>query len=391
MKKSALLFIGFVLFSCKENKNQNTDIKLSQVQIKELKQERKVLVEMQKKMSESLDSISEKIMEIDSRINSEKLIYTLVSPFKVEESDFESFIMVQGNVDTDLNVLLYPETGGKILGILVKEGQKIYKGQTLIKFDIDLINKNIEEIFSRLKLAEETFNKQKKLWDQKIGSEIQYIQAKSNKESLEATLENAKVQRDRLIVKSPFDGIVDQIYVKEGEVVGTQVGVVRVISLDKMYIKADVSEKYVSNIKKGTNVNIEIPNSDIKLKSVVSQVADFINVSNRSFKIRVDLPSIRDNNSIKPNLTASLYVRDFNKTGIVIPSKIINIDIDGNKCVFLIKDKEDYSIVEKKIVEVEKEYKGKSLLKSGVNIGDILVEKGIQNISDGQKVTVYGK
>lgn len=378
MKKLSLILISFIILSACETKEITGSLK--------------DLISQKKTVQSKIDSLNKKLISLDNAIakfdKSEKLLKVTV--VKIKPTVFKHYLAIQGTVGTDKNSIIRPELSGIVKAILVKETQKVKKGDALMRLDDALITDNINELKTQLDLAETTFKRQERLWSQKIGSEIQFLQAKTNKKSLERKLKTLKTQLSKTIITAPFSGSVDAILPKVGEFVSPQTPIIRLVNLDEVYIEADVSENYIGSIKKGTEAALIFENLDKSIKTKVNQVADFIDPNNRSFKIKIFISNT--NNTLKPNLIADIKLNDFtSENAITLPSSIIQEDQDGNDFVYTIKKKNNKNRVSKTIVKKGLTYNNLTLIKSGLNINSIVVNLGARGIKDGQFVIIANK
>jgi len=281
---------------------------------------------------------------------------------------------------------MYPELGGLVNKVYVKEGQKVKKGQVLIKFDSDVLEKSKQEIETGLELAKTTYDRQKKLWEQKIGSEIEYLQAKTNLESMRSKKAALNAQIEQTKITATFSGIIDEIFIKEGEMSAPTMPVLRLINLDNVYVEADVSEKYLGDIKKGTKTKVFFPNLNLKYNSEITMTGNFINPSNRSFRIIVDIDN--KEHLVKPNQIAVLNLLDLEYNGVVIPTNIILNGPDGNSFVYAVSTDNGASVVEKIIIKKGPSYNNETLIYEGLSSDAILINKGSRSIQEGQKVRI---
>jgi len=304
----------------------------------------------------------------------------------IKQEKLPIFYRAIGTVVSDNRVDITSRVTGFIKEILVKEGQKVVRGQVLIQLDDSSIQDNIAELNTQLNLAKTTFERQQRLWDQKIGSEMQYLQAKTQFESLENNKTALVNQAAKMKIKAPFSGIIDEIFPKNGELVSSQLTVVRLVNLDQVYLEADVTETYLPYIKKGNEALINFPSIHTEMKSEIAQVGNIINPNNRSFKTKINLKN--KNDLIKPNLLADIKIKDFAENGIVIPTSLIQKDKDGNSFIFLIHSNNADFKVSKKIIKVSKEYDQKSLITEGLEVNDTIVNKGSRIVKDGELVKI---
>ncbi len=376
MKKSIIyIFIFLVIFSCKKEEDQISG------SLEELQDQKTSVINQIDSLNNVLKNIEMLISKDDIKSN-----YQFVTIINPEKDDFKHYIEIQGVVKADKNIEIRPEIGGTIKNIHVKEGQKVGRGQVLIHLDDSSIQDNIAELNTQLNLAKTTFERQQRLWDQKIGSEMQYLQAKTQFESLKNNKTALINQAAKMKIKAPFSGIIDEIFPKNGELVSPQLAVVRLVNLDKVYLEADVTETYLPYIKKGNEALINFPSIHTKMKSEIAQVGNVINPNNRSFKTKINLEN--KNNLIKPNLLADIKIKDFAENGIIIPTSLIQKDKDDNSFVFLVHNNNADFKVSKKIITVSKEYDQKSLITEGLKVSDTIVSKGSRIVKDGELVKI---
>lgn len=373
MKKKYLIFLSLVLItSCGEAKKES-------VNLLKLKTEKNSLIKQIDSLSEILNSVELNISKLDTnkRLPS-------VTVFNAKEKLFQHFIEVQGTVEADQSVELYPENSGSITNIYVKEGQKVYKGQTLIQIDNSVLKSSIVELETQFELAKTTFERQKRLWDQNIGSEIQFLQAKAQKEGLENSLESLKAQEKKLKISAPFSGTIDEMFAKIGGLAAPMIPAVRLVNLNQIHVESEVTETYLKYIRKGTQVELFFPSIGKNISANVSQVGNYINPNNRSFKVRVDINN--QNNELKANLLADIKINDFKKMGIVIPAKLIQKDREGKQYVYtVIKEKGNY-LSKKNYIKAGMTYETDAFIIEGIQIDDLIVDKGARLIKANEMV-----
>jgi len=375
MKHSIYILLIVILFtSCNDKVNTSLDLA-------ELTSKRNILKKQLDSLNKELKVTETAIAKLDT--TKKLLIVTTVNPKLI---DFKHYINVQGTVKADKSIELHPEMGGTITRIYVSEGQKVRKGQTLAQFDASIINSNIAQVRTQLNLATTTFERQERLWKQKIGSEMQYLQAKANRESLESSLKSLQSQARKMKVVAPFSGTIDEVFAKTGELASPQMPFLRIINLNKVYIESDITETYLKDIKKGTEVLVSFPSLDKELSSKISQVGSFINPNNRSFKTRVDINN--KDNQLKANLLADIKINDFKVNGIVLPSYILQKDSNGNSFVYTIKNENDTNLVEKTMVNVAKEYNDQTYISEGLTVNDLIIDKGARLVKSDDEVKI---
>jgi RND family efflux transporter MFP subunit len=334
------------------------------------------------------NDIAEKINEVEDQLklmdSSGNHNVPVVVVKDVDVKMFRHYFQVHGVVETDQNAVLNPEVMAKIVSIEAGEGDFVTKGKTLVSLDSKVVQNNIAEVNTQIVLAQTIYDKQKSLWDQKIGSEIQYIEAKSNLESLNRKLETLEAQLAMYTIKAPFNGVVDEIIAKVGEMSSPGMPVLRIINLNEVYIKSDVSERYLDKIKIGDTAVISFPSLGINMSSQISRIGNFINPGNRTFKIRFEIKN--PDSKLIPNLLAEVNIMDYmsNKT-IVIPTKVIQETPTGEEFVFVLK-RNGMPRAEKHIVKSGLSYKGQIEILEGLKAGDELIVQGGRSIKDGEIV-----
>lgn len=335
------------------------------------------------------DALLAKIAAVDAQIT---LIDTSIKRINVTSytlvpSYFAHYFEIYGNVESDQNIQVLPEVAGEIKTILVKEGDLVKKGQKLVQINDEIIAKNIAELQTAYSLANDVFNRQKRLWDQKIGSEMQFLESKNNKESLEQRLKTLQTQQAMASIEAPFDGVVDQIFVKTGEMAGPGMPLLRIVNLQKQYVRADVSEAYLGRVKKGTEVKLQFPSLNMEIDTSISLVGQFINPQNRTFNVRVNLES--NNELLKPNLLALMLIKDFEQdSAIVVPTDMVQETSKGESFVYTLQKDQNGTLVRKTFVEVGKSYNNQTHVLSGLKANDVLIDKGARSVQDGQYVKV---
>lgn len=346
------------------------------------------LISQKAQLRSQIDSLSKQLKLVEnqlSKLDSTKKQH-VVTLLPVKKDLFKHYIEIQGTVKADKNIEIRPELGGTVTAIYVKEGQQVTTGQVLIQLDDTTIKNSIAELTTQLNLAKTTFDRQESLWSQKIGSEMQYLQAKAQKEGLENNLASLKTQAKKMKITAPFSGIVDEIFPRVGELTSPQYATIRLINLNNIYVEADVTESYLPVVKNGTEVILNFPSINKEITSKIAQVGNYINPDNRSFKVRINIAN--KDQSIKPNLLSNLKIVDFKSDGLVIPSTLVQKDQNGNTYVFTIKAENNENVVEKKLITVLKEYNQEVFITEGLEITDTLIDKGARLVKAGEIVKI---
>ena len=328
-----------------------------------------------------LDNVLEKI-------DTDKNLF-LVSAIKLKSKNFSHYLNFQGSLDTDQNVVIYPELPGILKNIYVKQGEKVKKGQIIAKISDSGLTDQLEQLKLQRNLAKTTFERQQKLWDQKIGSEIQYLQAKTNFKSLEKKISQMRDQEGKTRILAPFDGTIDDIIADIGSNLAPGLTpILRIINIEQMKVSAEIPEIHIPYIKQNKNVKIYVPILDKQILGKISSVGNFINPNNRSFSIEIKL--LNKSNELKPNMTVSLEINDYqNKKAILVPSKDILEDEEGNFYVYkLVSDGNDNYKSNKVMIEKGKSYNNMTEINSGLKENDLIINDGLRQVEDGQIVKV---
>lgn len=298
--------------------------------------------------------------------------------------NFDHYVQTQGHVESENNILVSAKSMGVITRVNVSEGQQVSKGQVLAQIDNSLIERSIEGMESQLELATSVYERQKNLWDQKIGTEVQFLQAKTNKEILGKQIASLREQNDMARIKSPISGSVDNIFVKVGENIAPGMPAVRVVNASDLKIQARVSEAYITSVKKGDKVLVNISELKKEVPARVTFVGRTIDLLSRTFNVEVALPSHPD---LRPNMTATVrIVFDSNPSALVIPINVIQ-NINNEKVVYIATEKGNQTVATRRVVSVEGVYGNQAEVK-GLNEGDKLITVGYQGLNDGDFIKI---
>lgn len=378
MKNIAFIVLTtLTLVSCGSKQNDTSvDTLIDSKNLTELKNKRAALQADLTKIDAALASLEKK--------TDEALVETLV----VKDTTFNHYVEIQGNVDTQQNVLIQPEMPGALISLHVKAGQSVSKGQILGRVDDAGMGQQLASIQTQYDLAKTTFERQKRLWDQKIGSEIQYLQAQTQMVSLSKSINQMKAQIAKTIIRAPFSGVIDEVFVERGQVVAANPqGLMRIVNLSQMFVSTDVPEMYVGKVKVGSTVEADITSIGKKYNGKVRQVAKTINPANRSFGIEVSVPN--PENLLRPNQVAKLKIVDYtNNSVITVPTNVIQQDAKGNKYVYVVNNANANSGVAKKTaITIGQNANNFTEILSGLNTGDRIVSEGANTVSEGMKLT----
>jgi RND family efflux transporter MFP subunit len=368
-----ILLFGFAIVSCNSEPKDGLEGMIA---------ERDSLKSVSATLQARIAELDMEIARLDTTIS-----HKLVTVMTTDTQEFKHFFEVYGNVESDMAATLYAESGGTVQSILVEEGERVQKGQTIVKQDTELIDRNIAEVRTSLELAVKLFEKQQRLWSQNVGSEVQYLEAKNRKESLESSLATLNEQRNKATVRAPYAGVIDKIYPKVGELLGMQSPVARIVNLNKMYVTADVTERYITDISENDQVDVIINRRDT-ISTKVSRLGKYINPANRTFELRVDIPE--GNEKLRPNSLVVLKINDYSEPGaLVIPSSLIMQDGEGNDYVFVIEsDEYGRKVAQKRMIKTGYAYAGRAVVKSGIEPGEEIIDQGARSVRAGDIVEI---
>ena len=308
-----------------------------------------------------------------------------VSVATVAQDTFRHYLEVQGRVDFDQNVFVSPKAGGVLTSMRVSRGDRVSKGQTMATIDAQALEQSIAELKTRLELANIAYEKQGNLWEQKIGTEMQYLTAKNNKEALERSLSTLQQQREQFNVKAPISGVVDDVVPNAGEAVTPGMGIIRVVNTQGGKIVAEVSEAYQAKINEGDNAVVYFPDLDKEVEMTVDVVSRYINPTSRAFTVELRFKKGNDI-ALRPNMVAVVRILDYSKEGVVVlPVNLVQRD--ENKAYVYIAQKEgNRYVAARKEIETGMSYKGQVEVLSGLTGKEQLITAGFQSLNEGQPV-----
>ncbi len=385
MKKIYIVLLSLITLSCGGGKKQSIETIISEGNLKKIREKRAEIVTKEQEIVAQLKLLDAKIAELDT---SKKI--PLITTFKVKDTVFNHYLELQGNVQTKQNIVIYPEISGTLLHVYVKEGQRVGKGQILASIDDGGLSQQVAQLQIQADLAKTTFERQERLWKQKIGSEIQYLQAKSSYEAQQKAVNHLQKQLAKTTVRAPFTGVIDDVITEQGTVVAPgQSQLMRIVNLRNMYIETDVPESYISNVSKGKKVAVEFPVLHKTINTYVRQTGNFINPANRTFKVEIGIPN--KDQHIKPNLTAKLKINDYtNKNALLIPQSIISENAKGQQYIYIIEDKKDNAeAIAKKIIIKTGKMQGDVIeVLDNIKSGTEIIKEGARSVKDGQTVKI---
>ncbi|MGB3150874.1 MAG: efflux RND transporter periplasmic adaptor subunit [Maribacter sp.] len=383
-----LLTFTVILSSCGGSSEQTVGELIAQGDLETLRARKTEISEQQKAINTDLKQLDSAISALSGEGN-----LPLITTITAQSEPFNHFLELQGDVKTKQNVLIYPEMAGTLQRVYVKEGQKVSKGQLLASIDDGGMGSQLAQLKTQAALAETTFERQKRLWDQKIGSEIQYLQAKSNYEATKSAVRQAQSQLGKSTIRAPFSGIIDNVIKDQGTVVAPGPGseIFRIVNLSDMYIEVEVPENYLGSMQEGKEAIVYFPVLGDTVTSKIRQTGNFINPSNRAFTVEVAVPNKEGN--IKPNLTAKVSLNDYtSESAILVPQSIISENSEGDQYVYVaVEPNDDKATAQRRIIKTGKTQGSMVEAISGINDGDLLIKEGARTVKEGQKVQILNQ
>ncbi len=383
MNKIYTLLLIIIISGCNSSRNASIESLIEAGDIDELKKRKKEYVDAMNTMKVELNEINNGISLLDEN---ERL--TLVSKYEIQQTIFNTYIEAQANLKTRKNVLILPEFQGTLEKVFVSEGQKVKKGQLLAEINDSGLNEQYEQMVIQAEFAKENFERTQRLWDNNIGSEMQYLKSKTDYEASKKMVDQMKDRLSKTKIYAPFDGEIDEIISNVGSNLIPGVSqILRLVNLDIIYAESFVSEKYISFIGEGTEAIVQIPLLNMEYRSSVNQTGNFINPSNRTFRIEVPVENF--DNRIKQNLDAKIKINIYKKDdAIVIPLRIVREDALGKNFVYVMSEdnKEGVYLTSKQFITLGNKSEDKVEVTEGLSLGDIVVLEGAYSVEDSQRV-----
>jgi len=390
MKQFAWIPIALItLASCGGGSGQSLEQLIAAGDLEAIRARKSKISEQQKNLDGQLRQLDSAIAILDKDEN-----FPLVTTLALQEEEFRHYLELQGDVKTRQNVLIYPEMAGTLEKVYVKEGQRVQKGQLLGSIDDGGLSSQLEQLKTQEDLSRTTFERQKRLWEQNIGSEIQYLQAKTNYEAQQNAVKQLESQLSKSAIRAPFTGIIDDVIKDEGTVVSPGSGseVFRIVNLSDMYIEVEVPERYLNEISDGKEVKVYFPVLNDSLETQVRSTGNFINPNNRSFTIEIPVPNKAG--AIKPNLTARVNINDYtNEKALLVPQSIISENAEGDQYVYVAENTggENQAVAHKRIITTGQSQGALIEVVSGLSAGDQVIKEGARSVKEGQKVELLNQ
>lgn len=386
MKKIVVLLITSISLMACGGEDQSINGIISKGDLDAIRVKKNEITAQQKLIEKQLQSLDSAIAVLG---NEEKL--PLVSTIRATSQVFNHYLELQGDVSTKQNVLIYPEMAGTLQKVYVTKGDRVTKGQLLASIDDGGMSSQLNQLKTQAALAQTTFERQERLWNQNIGSEIQYLQAKTNYESSENMVTQAKSQLGKSNIRAPFAGIIDNVIKDQGTVVAPGPGseVFRLVNLSDMYIEVEVPETYLGAISKGKEALVYFPVLGDSITTKIRETGNFINPSNRSFKVEIPVPNTEG--KIKPNLTAKVNLNDYtSENALLLPTSIISENAEGEQYIFIADqpNADNEAVIKKRIITTGKTQGANIEVLTGLESGNHIIKEGARSVKDGQKVKI---
>ena len=379
------IFILFIV-SCNNDNKKTIEELINEGNLEELQERRSSLIIQKGQINNELKEITEGVSILDTAKS-----FVLVNTVTTKTETINHFSKFQGIIKTDQNMILYPEFSGRVAKIFVEEGDVVKKGQALAKIDDGGLYNELKLVESQAKLAKTIYERQSKLWNDKIGSEIQYLEAKTNYEIQNNRLKSITESLAKTTITAPFSGTIDEIFIEEGNLVSPpmmpdQGNAFRIINLNELYVESVIPESFIGKIKKGAEVQVEIPVLNKSFNSLIKHSVSSINQLSRTFKIEVSVP--KNNLDLIPNLNVEVNVLDYtNSQAILVPESIVSEDSDNNKFLFTVLNNK----AKKTIVETGYTQNGMIEITIGLDVNEIVINEGGRIVKDGQNVKIFNE
>jgi membrane fusion protein, multidrug efflux system len=380
MKKITFSFLSISLFlaACGGGDNA-TSLPTDPAAMRQLISDKKDAL---RAMEVEIVKLEDALAKIDTTQRVQKKVLVTTQPITVRT--FEHFVEVQGNVATAENpAIASSETGGRITEMLAKEGQFIKKGDLIARVNLESIQKSIDELSKSMELAQDIFQRQEKLWQQNIGSEVQFLQAKNQVESLQKTKERLEYELKKANVYAPASGIVEKVALNVGEICGPGTPIVQIVNSTNLKVIANTSENYLAAIKKGDNIRITFPALGTEQNAKVSNIGRIINPANRTFEVEALISNA--GGLVKPNLLATIFIKDYSREKIpVVSSELIMQDVNNNNYLMLNQDGK----ATKRIITLGRSYMNETEVLDGLTGTEQILVKGARQVIEGDLLEV---
>jgi len=386
MKKIAALLLVVIVFASCGGGEQSASNEIPEglkAQKEMLKQKKAEMRELKAMITQLEDSVRAS----DPNALAQKR--ALVTTMNIQKSTFTRFVEIQGSVQAENTIKASSEIGGRLQGFRLNEGDYVKKGQLIGKVDLKSVRNSIDELRTRLTLAEDVFSRQKSLWDQKIGTEIQYLQAKNSVEAIKKSITSLEYQLTKEPIYSPASGTVNMVFTKNGEVVGPGTPIFDILDLNAIKVVVDVPEMYIKSIRKGESMKIKFPALEEERSGRVKRLGNQINAANRTFQAEIALSN--PGQKLIPNMLTSVLIRDYvANNAITLPEEIIQQEVSGRSYVFVKSQVEGKKgdVAKRVFVEIGESYDGKTEIKSGLTGDETVIVEGARGLVEGELIKV---
>lgn len=344
-----------------------------------------------KEKKNQLKVLSDEITELESVLASngqttgnERI--PVVTAVEAQIGDFKHFVEVQGVVIAEDLVQVTSEIPGRIKQLFIKEGDRVTKGQKIAALDLESLGKQLDELQTALELAQTVYDKQKRLWEQNIGSEIQFLEAENGVERLKKSIATLEFQISKGIIFAPRGGVIEQVLLQTGEMAGGGMPIVQILDDNQLKVEGNVPETLLKSVGVGDEVEVEFPILEEKVKGVIRQIGRVIDPSNRTFKIEIDIPNQK---WLKPNLLAFILINDYSELNVLkVPLDLVQQDVSGDRYIMVMEEKGGSHLAVKRVVETGPAFGGEIVVRSGINASEMLIKEGARSLIDGQKITL---
>ncbi|MBD2702676.1 efflux RND transporter periplasmic adaptor subunit [Spirosoma sp. BT702] len=378
MKAYYAIALVSLLAACSGEKKQNG----GQADVAAKREELATLKSQQADLNIKIKALEAEVAKLDPKKQEEARVKDVtVAP--LTSGTFKHFVELQGTIDAKNNVQVSPKSGGVVTAVYVKEGDHVRAGQAIAKVDDQLLRESVEEVKTQLSLANTVFEKQASLWKQQIGTEIQYLQTKNNKESLERRLSTLNAQIGQSTVTAPISGVVDHVMVKIGQSAMPGMGLVQVVNLSQLKVVAKVADTYSGSVRKGDAIQIEFPDLNRKLSSKITFVATTVDPATRTFTIEAPLPS---DNALKPNMLARVKINDQTQSNAIVINQNLIQSTENGQLVYVAVNEGGKKVAKAKTIKTGQSYGGQIEVTQGLQSGDQIVTAGYQDLVDGQPI-----
>ena len=381
MKKIFILFLIISITSCDNSSTLQSVLDSNDVD--KIKLKRKEIAESQQEFFNKLLVIDNKLDELNTNPQ-----LPIVEILTISSGEFDHYVQVQGSVKSDELINIFPEFSGIIKNIYVKSGDIVKKGQRLIKIDDGGLKEQLSQLEIGFELTKTSFERQKRLWDQNIGSEIKFLESKTMYETQKQGIKQLKKQIKKTLIEAPFSGTIDNVVAKKGEVVYPgRSNLMMLLNLDNLYIESNVPEKYIALINSGNKAVVHFPLLDKTILTNVRQSGNYINPTNRTFKIELDIE--KNNLNIKPNLNSKVNINDYsNEEALMVNQNIISIDSNNKEYVYKVYTRDNMTYVAKTLINTGKNDGVNIEVLSGLMPNDKIVTEGIRKLIDNSRVEI---